>query len=90
MKLDMKAIAELVGERCVFEAPEVIKERFGIDVGGIPPFGSLLNLETYFDERIREGQWSTFSCGLLTESITMKSKDLIKVVQPQFGCFSKV
>lgn len=89
LKLDMKAVATLVGERCEFEAPEVISERFGLIVGGVPPFGSLLNLETYFDNRIKESQKAAFNCGLQTESIVMTSADLIKVVQPKFGDFSK-
>jgi nondiscriminating aspartyl-tRNA synthetase len=43
LKLDMKAVAEAVEEKCEFENPEVIKERFGLTVGGVPPFGSLLD-----------------------------------------------
>lgn len=88
-KLDMKAVAEAVGEKCEFEAPEVIKERFGLDVGGIPPFGTLLNLETLFDESIANHDKAAFNCGTLTESIVMKAKDLVTVVQPKFGCFVK-
>ena len=44
----MKAVAEMVGEKCEFEDPEVIKERYGLQIGGVPPFGQLLNLETFF------------------------------------------
>lgn len=89
LKLDMKAVSELVGERCEFEAPETIQERFGLGVGGVPPFGQLLNLETFFDERIRDQEWAAFNCGLQTESIVMKSNDLIKAVDPKFGRFAK-
>jgi nondiscriminating aspartyl-tRNA synthetase len=89
LKLDMKAVADLVGEKCEFETPEVIQERFGIIVGGVPPFGQLLNLDTFFDERIRHNEWAAFNCGLQTESIVMKSSDLIELVQPRFGQFTK-
>jgi nondiscriminating aspartyl-tRNA synthetase len=89
LKLDMKAVAEAVGEKCEFENPEVLTERFGLSVGGVPPFGSLLNLDTFFDERIHEYEKSAFNCGLLTESIVMNSKDLSTVVQPKFGQFAK-
>ncbi len=89
LKLDMKAVAELVGEKCEFEEPDVIRERFGIIIGGVPPFGQLLNLDTYFDEKIKDSEWSAFNCGLQTESIVMKSQDLIKVVDPKFGRFTK-
>lgn len=88
-KLDMKAVAELIGEKCEFEDAEVIKERFGLSVGGIPPFGQLLNLENFFDEGIIKNPRSAFNCGLLTESIIMESKDLISLVQPKIGHFAK-
>jgi nondiscriminating aspartyl-tRNA synthetase len=89
LKLDMKAVADIVGEKCEFEDPEVIKERFGLIIGGVPPFGNLLNLDTYYDQRIVERDQSAFNCGLLTESIVMRSKDLVELVQPKFGRFAK-
>src|SRR5579872_6210937 len=82
LKLDAKLFAELVGEKCEFENPEVIKERFGLPIGGIPPFGQLLNLETYFDERIAANVRAAFNCGMQTESIVMQAADLIQIVQP--------
>lgn len=89
LKLDMKAVADQVGEKCEFENAEVIKERFGLIVGGVPPFGQLLNLETYFDESIPLNEVAAFNCGLQTESIIMKSADLVKLVEPKFGKFAK-
>lgn len=89
LKIDMKAIAELLGERCEFEEPEVIRERFGLIIGGVPPFGNLLNLETFFDVRLQDSEWLAFNCGFQTESIIMKGKDLIKIVEPKFGNFAK-
>lgn len=89
LKLDMKAVSDMVGEKCEFEDPEVIKERFGLIIGSVPPFGNLMNLDTYFDERIKENDRAAFNCGLVTESITMKSKDLVDLVQPKFGRFAK-
>lgn len=89
LKLDMKVVGELVGEKCEFEDPAVILERYGLGIGGVPPFGQLMNLETFFDERIKTLQKVAFNCGLLTESIIMKGGDLINVVNPKFGAFSK-
>lgn len=88
-KVDMKAVANAVGEKCEFESPEVIQERFGLIIGGVPPFGNLLNLETYFDDEIATHPVSAFNCGLPTESVVMQSKDLIDLVQPKMGVFSK-
>lgn len=89
LKADMKAIGEAVGEKCEFETPEVIKERFGLIVGGVPPFGSLLNLETFYDEGITEQNQVSFNCGLATESLVVNAKDLVALVQPKIGRFAK-
>ncbi len=88
-KLDAKRVAELVGEKCDFEDPIVIKERYGLDIGGIPPFGQLLQLDTYYDEEIAKRDFAAFNCGLQTESIVMKAQDLVALVQPKLGSFSK-
>ena len=89
LKLDMKAVAEAVGEKCEFEDPLVIEERYGLKIGSIPPFGTLLNLETYFDEEVAMHKRSAFNCGLITESIIMESKDLVALVDPKIGKFTK-
>jgi nondiscriminating aspartyl-tRNA synthetase len=88
LKLDMKSVAEAVGEKCEFENPEAIKERFGLIVGGVPPFGSLLNIETLYDEQIAQGDRVAFNCGMPTESIIMQGKDLLRLVQPKLGRFA--
>ncbi|MGB7978442.1 MAG: aspartate--tRNA(Asn) ligase [Chlamydiales bacterium] len=89
LKVDMKAVAEIVGEKCEFEDPAVIQERYGLQVGGVPPFGHLLNLDNYYDEEILQREAAAFNCGLATESIVMKSKDLLALVEPKIGKFSK-
>lgn len=89
LKLDMKAVADWVGEKCEFEDPEMIKERFGLIIGGVPPFGNLLNLDVLFDEKVFISEYSVFNDGLLTESIRMKSKDLLTLLQPKLGSFTK-
>lgn len=89
LKIDMKTVADIVKEKCEFESPEVIKERFGLIIGGVPPFGQLLNLETYFDEEILKHPHAAFNCGLRTESIVMKTEDLVTLVQPKIAKFAK-
>jgi len=89
LKLDMKVVAELVGERCEFEEASVILERFGLIIGGIPPWGQLLNLDTFFDASLQQKTTVAFNCGLQTESIVMEACDLITIVQPKFGSFAK-
>lgn len=89
LKLDMKQVADIVGEKCEFEDPEVIFERFGLIIGGVPPFGTLLNLPTYYDTSIKSLEKVAFNCGLPTESIVMRGEDLLALVEPMFASFSK-
>jgi nondiscriminating aspartyl-tRNA synthetase len=89
LKLDMKAVAEVVGEKCEFEDPAMIQERFGILVGGVPPFGHLLNLDVFFDERVFSVKHSVFNIGLRTESVQLEAKDLFALLQPKIGIFAK-
>lgn len=89
LKLDLKAVAEAVGEKCEFEDPAVILERFGLQIGGVPPFGHLLNVDTYYDEQILQNPRAAFNCGLPTESIILSAKDLVALVDPKIGKFAK-
>jgi nondiscriminating aspartyl-tRNA synthetase len=89
LKLDMKAVTDTVGEKCEFEDPAVIQERFGLQIGGVPPFGNLLNIDNFYDEQIGLHERAAFNCGLTTESIIMKAQDLLALVDPKLGKFSK-
>ena len=76
-RLDMKAVAALLGEKAEVEEAEVIQERFGIMPQGVPPFGVLLNLETFMDVSLSEMDRVGFCCGMPTESITLAARDLL-------------
>lgn len=89
LKLDMKEVATVLGEKCEFEDIEAIKTRFGLEVGGVPPFGQLLNLETWFDERVFQNPRVAFNCGMPTESLVMSSDDLKKLTDAKIGHFAK-
>lgn len=88
-KLDMKAVSEAVGEKCEFEDGAAITTRFGLIPGGVPPFGNLMALETYFDAGVTKEERAAFNCGKQTESIVMKSSDLVRLVEPKLGAFAK-
>ena len=89
LRIDMKAVAAQTGEAVEFEDPEKIKEKYGLVIGGVPPFGNLLGIKTFFDSKIKNEERAVFNAGLQTDSILMKSKDLIDTVDPMLGDFSK-
>ena len=80
-KVNMEKLKELEGESFEFEKPEVVKEKFGVEVGGVPPFGYLMGLKTYYSEAIKSHNNSNFNCGTREESITVDTVELIGVLE---------
>jgi len=80
-KINMEKLKELEGESFEFEKPELIKEKFGIEVGGVPPFGFLFGLKTYFSESVKNHIESNFNCGTREESITVSTEDFVRVIE---------
>lgn len=78
-KIDMNKLKALEGESFEFEKPDVILEKYGIEVGGVPPFGFLFGLKTYYSKAIKE-KMSNFNSGTRTESISLKTSDLLDLV----------
>jgi nondiscriminating aspartyl-tRNA synthetase len=87
-KLDMKAVASLVGERCEFEDEGVIRERYGLLPGAVPPFGDVLGIWSYVDEAVLARTVSAFNCGLRTESVVMERQALLSVIEVKIARFA--
>lgn len=68
--------------------PEEVKKFTGVEIGAVPPFGNLFNLDLYVDKKILENEQIIFNAGLHDKSIEMKSKDFIMLTQPILSEFS--
>ena len=66
-----------------------VKELTNLEVGSIPPFGSLFKFTTYVDEKLGKNSQIVFNAGLHTKSIKMNYTDWLKVENPTVGNFSK-
>jgi nondiscriminating aspartyl-tRNA synthetase len=88
MKIDSKKLKEVLGENFSFEKPEVILEKYGLVIGGVPPFGFLLGIKTYYDISILENENVSFNCGTKTQSIDMKVSDFKQAVVGEWGEYS--
>ncbi len=86
-RLNMKAVARIVGEKCEFEKPDVILSRYDLAIGGIPPFGNLLGIQNYMDDSVLNQPRAAFNCGLRTESLVMSSSDLMRITSPVIDTF---
>lgn len=89
-KIDLKKLSDFSNTRDLKLArPEEVLERTGCEIGSVHPFGLIHNLATYMDESVLENEYVEFNVGLHTKSIRMKSKDLVKIIKPIIGGFSK-
>lgn len=66
-----------------------VKALTKLEVGSIPPFGSLFSMTTYVDSNLSKNEEISFNAGLHTKSIKMKYTDWEKVEKPTIGEFSK-
>lgn len=86
-KINMEKLRELEGEAFEFERAEVIKEKYGVEVGGVPPFGYLIGLKTYYSESVKSQKQSNFNCGTREESLTVETEMLLKVIDGEVTWF---
>jgi prolyl-tRNA editing enzyme YbaK/EbsC (Cys-tRNA(Pro) deacylase) len=90
-KIDMHLLGNICGESLEFEKKEVILGKYGLSVGGIPPLlATFFPMETYLEESILECPEVIFSCGHPTQSIRMKTDDLLLLIKPKIVSFAKL
>lgn len=80
LRLDSKRVREIVGEPIGFASnPEDVT---GCVPGSVPPFGSVIGLQTYCDGRLAENDEINFNAGSLTDSIRMRFDDYVAIERP--------
>lgn len=81
-KLDLEKVEKVIGEKVVLASSEDVELNFGVKIGAVPPFGSILGIEMYMDKDFWNKDEVAFNAGRRDRSIRMKAKDLIKVSEP--------
>lgn len=88
-KVDTKKFKELYKVKDLrMLTPAEILEKFGLEVGSIPPWGNVLGIPTYFDQALLLNIAVDFNAGFLTKSMEIKYGDLENIVKPVIGKFS--
>lgn len=89
-KADTKALKATYGYKDVEMAPkELVEKTTNVQIGGVPPFGSLFGLTTYVDESLGKNKQISFNAGDRAKSITITYEDYIRAEQPEIGSFAK-
>jgi Ala-tRNA(Pro) deacylase len=58
------------------------------EVGAMPPFGNLYNLEVWVDRILTEDEFIVFQAGSHVETLRIKYSDYARLVNPKVGDFS--
>jgi Ala-tRNA(Pro) deacylase len=84
-KVVLDLLAKAVGVRGAELAEEQeFQGRFpGCEVGAMPPFGNLYDLDVYVDPRLTEDVEIAFNAGSHTDLVRMAYKDFERLVQPK-------
>ncbi len=79
--VDIKKVKSLLSAKKVkLASAEEVLQVTDCEIGSVPPFGNLFNLQVYCDNELAEE--IDFNAGLHDTSMTMKRKDWEKVVKP--------
>ncbi len=89
-QVDFDALKEVLGTKNVSLATETDFENLfpGCEIGAMPPFGNLYNMEVYAAEALNENEEIAFNAGSHTELIRLKYADYKQLVQPRILKFS--
>ena len=79
-RLDMHLVQAAVGDRHVRLATEqeLLRDFPGIELGALPPLGSLLGAPLYVDQEVPRHETVVFAAGSQTESVQLKTADLLR------------
>lgn len=76
--------AETGAQEVELASEEEFKSRFpDCEVGAMPPFGNLYEMDTYVEESLADDQEITFNAGTHTELIRMAYADFHNLVRPK-------
>ena len=79
-RLDMHLVQAAVGDPHVRLATEqeLLRDFPGIELGALPPLGSLLGAPLYVDQEVLQHETVVFAAGSQTESVQIRTADLLQ------------
>lgn len=90
-KVDIDVLKKHSGaEKVELATEDEFKDRFpGCELGAMPPFGNLYDMEVYVAEKLKENEEIAFNAGSHSELIKVSYKDFEKLVKPKVLRFSR-
>lgn len=90
-RLDVKKLREVLNtsHARLMTEEEMANDFPEYDVGAVPPLGALFNIPVYVDKKLLDHETIIFAGGTHTDSIKMKTKDLVDLIKPQLVDLAK-
>jgi Ala-tRNA(Pro) deacylase len=90
LKINFSRLGAILGAKSICLASASEAENIAkCAVGSVHPFGNLLNLRTYFDQKLLNTEYVFFNPGSHTKSIKIRTTDLLTLVKPSVIEFTK-
>ena len=89
-KVHLKHLSELLGTKNLELVPESEFENAfpECELGAMPPFGNLYDMDTYVDKSLEEDEEIAFNAGNHSELIKLAYKDYVRLVKPEVISFT--
>jgi Ala-tRNA(Pro) deacylase len=89
-RIDTKKLKRVLQSKRIGIAKEKDFEELFPDceVGAMPPFGNLYNLEVWVDQVLAADEFIVFQAGTHVETLKIKYDDYARLVNPKMGDFS--
>jgi Ala-tRNA(Pro) deacylase len=83
-RLDSKKLREILGTKQLrFATPEEVKDMMGCEIGACYPFGNIINIKMIVDQKLAQNEFIAFNPGLHHQTIKLKWKDYVRMVEPK-------
>ena len=89
-RIDLEALKKAWNTGAVALASEQeIKDLFPeAEIGAMPPFGNLYNIEVWVDASLTRDEYITFNAGTHYNAVRMRYRDFERIGRPRVDCFS--
>lgn len=87
-RIDFDKLKSRIGNASLASAEDVFRVT-GCEIGSVHPFGPLFGLQVFMDRRILDNGIVNFNAGLHEVSISMNPRDMVEIIKPEIGEFSR-